>query len=321
MQRGSPVDRAPEVSVLMSVRNGLPYLAHAVGSVTAQTLTDWEFIIVDNASQDATWEQLEDWAHREPRIRLLRNTNDLGHSGGLNRGLTACRGRWVARMDADDVALPGWLERGLQFAQVHPEVCVISCLAHLIDSRGKRVSRVSLDVITPEKFREYKARNEMIGILHSGTLIERTVLTAVGGYRPEFDPANDSDLWARICDHGGMILVQPEYLMEYRIQENSITTHSYERLRLKHQWAKACMRARRESRPEPTWEEFLGELNGAPWWKRVNHRRKLTAKRLYRRAGQHCISRHPILGAVEMMLAIVLEPSYAMPRLRSHILG
>jgi glycosyltransferase involved in cell wall biosynthesis len=321
MPGDSPNGSAPEVSVLMSVRNGVPYLTPAVASIAAQTFTDWEFVIVDNASQDGTWDELEAWARRDPRIRLLRNSRDLGHSGGLNRGLGACRGRWVARLDADDIALPEWLAKGLQFARAHPQACVISCLAYLIDSTGKRVSRVALDVITPEKFREYTARNEMIGILHSGTLIERSILTAVGGYRPAFDPANDSDLWARIADHGGMILVQPEYLMEYRIQENSVTTQSYERLRLKHQWAKACMRARRGGRPEPTWEEFLGELQSAPWWQRVNHRRKLTAKRLYRRAGQHCIARRPVLGAVEMVLAIVLEPGYAMPRIRSHLLG
>src|ERR1700730_10409729 len=117
---------APEISVLLSVRNGLPYLRDAVASIMGQTVTDWEFIIVDNASTDGSAAVIEEIAAREPRIRLVRNPSDLGHSGGLNRGLEMCRGRWVARMDADDIALPNRFERQLAFLRQNPNGTVIS---------------------------------------------------------------------------------------------------------------------------------------------------------------------------------------------------
>ena len=87
----------PSISVLMSVRNGLPYLPETVRSILAQTFTDFEFIIVDNASTDGSVGVIEEIARTEPRIRLVRNETDLGHSGGLNRGLEFCCAPWVAR--------------------------------------------------------------------------------------------------------------------------------------------------------------------------------------------------------------------------------
>ena len=129
----------PGISVLMSVRNGVPYLESAIGSICSQTYRDWEFIIVDNASCDGTPQVIERFAQADPRIQFVQNQRDLGHSGGLNRGLELCRAPWIARMDADDVALPERLERQLVFVQQNPDVKTTSCLAHYIDSASHRV--------------------------------------------------------------------------------------------------------------------------------------------------------------------------------------
>ena len=100
----------PKISVLMSVRNGLPYLKQTVPSILGQTQHDFEFVIVDNCSTDGSRELLQEVARTTSRVKLILNERDLGHSGGLNRGLEACRGEWIARIDADDVALPNRLE-------------------------------------------------------------------------------------------------------------------------------------------------------------------------------------------------------------------
>src|SRR5690348_9894687 len=103
------------ISVLMSVRNGIRYLDAAVESILAQTYSNFEFIIVDNGSTDGTVDAITRMASRDSRIRLLRNTGNQSQSDGLNLGLQACRGAWIARMDADDVALTNRFERQLAF--------------------------------------------------------------------------------------------------------------------------------------------------------------------------------------------------------------
>jgi glycosyltransferase involved in cell wall biosynthesis len=307
---------APLISVLMSMRNARRYVAETIASIMAQTFSDWEMIVVDNASDDGSADYVKDLTQNEPRIRLLRNSSDLGHSGGLNRGLAECRGKWIARIDADDVAFPMRLERQLDFVFQHPEVKVTSCLAYYIDAAGRSVGRTYHDLTTRETFEHYMARNEPIGILHPGAFIEKNTLSAVGGYREEFGPANDIDLWCRIGERGGIILVQPEYLMKYRIHSGSISARSFMLARLKCQWARDCMRARRSGRPEPAWDAFLASRKNAPWWRRLNRWRKTHAKRLYRQSGQNFVCDRRLRALVEISLATLLEPNYTLPRLQ-----
>src|SRR5450432_942890 len=187
----------PKISVLMSVRNGLPYLKTTVPSILGQTYLDFEFVVVDNCSTDGSREYLQEIARGAGRVKLILNERDLGHSGGLNRGLEACRGEWVARIDADDVALPNRLERQLSFVQANPGVAVTCCLAYYINENGERKGKTFLDLTTVEKFREYMAQNEAIGLTHPCVFMHREVVLAAGGFREQFGGANDSDLWNR----------------------------------------------------------------------------------------------------------------------------
>lgn len=309
----------PKLSVLLSVRNGLPFLRQTVASVLAQTFSEFEFVIVDNCSTDGSREFLQEIAPTDPRIRLLLNERDLGHSGGLNRGLGGCVGEWIARIDADDVALPNRLERQLAFIAEHPRVKLTSCLAYYINERGERKGRTVLDLTTEEKFREYMASNEVIGLLHPCVLMHKDVVREAGGYREEFKGTNDIDLWNRISERGHLILVQPEYLMEYRIHSASISVGKFMDMRLKYEWIRAGMKARRSGRPEPTWEEFIAGWNQAGLWTRLNRRRKMLAKMYYRLAGERFIAGRKFGGGGCFLLAAGLQPGYALGRLRAQL--
>jgi glycosyltransferase involved in cell wall biosynthesis len=304
----------------MSVKNGHPHLRQAVESILAQTFTDFEFIVVDNASTDSSADYIESVAKRDRRIVLMRNQRDLGHSGGLNRGLAACRGEWVARMDADDVAMPERFERQVEFVRSNPDVPATSCVAWYIDPNGKRVGRTVVLLATREEFRRFRNSNLPIAILHPGAFIRRDLLESVGGYRGQFDPANDVDLWCRIGD-SHTILTLPEPLMEYRIHGLSVSSHQYEHARLKQLWARDCMIARRAGEPEPSWEQFLEGRRMAPWWLRLNRWRKMHAKRLYRQSAQDHLCSRRVRSLAGMALAALLQPEYTVPRLMTQRLG
>lgn len=308
----------PRISVLMSVRNGLPYLEACIQSIVAQTFRDWEFIIVDNASSDGTIELVEKIAASEPRIRFFLNPRDLGQSGSLNRGLENCRGQWVARMDADDIALPNRFERQLSFVDYMPDVKATSCLAYYINAKSDRVGKTFHDLTTREAFERYRAEGRAIGLLHPGALIERATLESAGGYRTAFDPANDIDLWCRISDHS-LVLVQPEYLMEYRVHGGSDIARMFHVSLQKSLWARDCMRARRADRPEPGWEEFLAGRRNAPWWLRLNRWRKANAKRLYRQSALDRISSQAVRAMFEMGGAALLQPTYTLRRVKGQL--
>jgi glycosyltransferase involved in cell wall biosynthesis len=304
----------------MSVRNGLPYVPATVESIAAQHFADFEFVIVDNASTDGSIAFLQEFASREPRVRLLLNERDLGHSGGLNRGLEACRGQWIARIDADDVALPQRFERQLAFVANQPRLKLASCLAYYIDSRGKRVGKTYHPLATPADFERTMATNEMIGLLHPGAFIDRELALRTGGYRSAFGAANDIDLWCRMAEAGSLVLVQQEYLMEYRIHPGQISAGKFFEARMQYEWARASAVARRAGWPEPSWEEFLARWKSAPWSRRLNRARKTHAKFLYRQAGLEFACGNRLGAIVKMAGASLLQPSYALGRLRGQAL-
>ncbi|MBV9227137.1 MAG: hypothetical protein JOY85_24135, partial [Acidobacteriaceae bacterium] len=158
-----------------------------------------------------------------------------------------------------------------------------------------------------------------IGILHPGAMMSRELLVKVGGYRGAFDPANDIDLWGRMADAGAIILVQPESLMKYRVHDGSISARSYSRNRLKYQWARDCMRARRRGNPEPGWEEYVAARERAPLWKRANRWRKTSARQLYRQSAQNYLARRFFSALWSILLAALLQPSYAVVRLLAQL--
>ncbi len=112
--------KSPMVSVVMSVRNGMPYIYNAIDSILNQTLQDVEIIILDNASTDTSIECIQGF--NDARIHLLENEKDIGLSASLNRGFSLARGKYIARMDADDISLPQRLELQVAFMEAHPDV-------------------------------------------------------------------------------------------------------------------------------------------------------------------------------------------------------
>ncbi len=305
----------PLVSVIMSVYNGMPYLERALKSILAQTVTDIEAIVVDDGSTDGSRALVAACAAADTRLKLLGNRTRLGQSAGLNKAAGAARAPWLAVLDADDVALENRLERQVDFIARHPDVKAAGSLAYYIDAGGRRIGKAQHDLATLEVFRRYMERGEAIGFLHSGAFIERATLERVGGYRTAFEPANDGELWNRISEIGP-ILIQQEYLVEYRVHSQSLSAQSFLKMRMKHDWIRASMRARRQGDPEPSWQEFLRQWNAEPVYRRINRRRKISAKRHYRQAGLHYACGRRGRAALDLFAAVVMQPAYVLPRLK-----
>lgn len=128
------------VSVLLAVYNGMPYLRDAMDSILCQSERSLELIVVDDASTDASWQYISEAARQDSRVVALRNSNNTGASGALNRGLTKARGTYVTRQDADDLSLPQRLAEQVAFLQAHPEVSAAGAAVHFIDTQGTVLS-------------------------------------------------------------------------------------------------------------------------------------------------------------------------------------
>lgn len=217
---GSRVDvgkhEVPRVSVAMAVYNTRPFLEQALDSVLSQTLTDFELIIVDDASTDGSWDVLQTYAARDGRIRLLRNDINIGPFGALNRALLDARAPYVAIMDSDDVTEQLRLERQAAYLDAHPEVGVVGCIYDAFEH-------------DPARTRPSNARTDgswldgQFVMGHPTMMVRRELYALHGIYDRNYDGAGDYELQSRFAHQGVQMHVLPEVLYHYRVHPNSVS--------------------------------------------------------------------------------------------------
>jgi len=169
----------PSVSVIMSVYNGERYLREAIDSILTQTYTDFEFVIINDASTDASSGILAKYATHDSRIILLQNDTNLGLTKSLNIGLRLARGRYIARQDADDISLPHRFERQVRYLDEHPETMLLGAQCLLIDAQGMPIADRSHFPTTEMTIRWYLLADNAIAhptVLFRRSLIETTAL-------------------------------------------------------------------------------------------------------------------------------------------------
>ena len=132
------------IDILLPVRNGLPYLADALDSVLAQTERDWRLLVLDHGSSDASPALVERYARHDRRIQLIDGAAASGLSGLLNLGLAHCDGRYMMRLDADDVCLPERMALTLAAFARHPGIAVVSGQGDIIDAQGALLGQLRL---------------------------------------------------------------------------------------------------------------------------------------------------------------------------------
>jgi hypothetical protein len=209
----------PVLSVVTPVFNAARYVEAAVASVLAQDFADFEFIIIDDGSTDGTAELLGGLASAEPRIRLLQQPN-RGIVASMNRGLAEARGALVARMDADDLSLPGRFRRQVTALQGRPALAAVGGHVRIIGPDGV-ASGVALSPTGPRRIRAVSRRHSPL--FHPAAMMRRDLVTALGGYRAVLELAEDYDLWLRLLDAGHELDNVPALVLDYRVHPSNLS--------------------------------------------------------------------------------------------------
>jgi len=208
------------VTVLMSVYDPpAEMLDTAIASVLEQTLTDFEFLILDDGSRDHNVRvQLDSWAASDARIRLFHEPH-RGVPATSNRGLALARGAYIARHDSDDWSEPDRLARQVAFLDQHPEIALAGTDTYSHSAGGKGLWRLRLPHTSAELERALLRGNPFV---HGSTMFRRETALAVGGYREEFPCSSDYDFLWRLADAGGAVNLD-EVLYHYRYTGGSIS--------------------------------------------------------------------------------------------------
>lgn len=210
----------------MAVHDAERYLGEAVESIFGQTFRDFEFLVVDDGSTDATGAILS--SYTDPRLRVIRLKNNVGLPAALNAGLREVRTPLIARMDGDDVSDMRRLEFQVAFMGSHPDVVLLGTGFVRIDANGRPFEKVLLPV-------DHGVLQEQLlmgsQFCHPSVMVRTEVMRAVGGYRAlAGGAAQDYDLWLRIAERG-RIANLPHVLLRYRMHEGQISVSRLERQR------------------------------------------------------------------------------------------
>lgn len=210
-------DKAPKISVIMSTYNKERFIREAIDSILNQTLSGFEFIIVNDGSVDKTAEILQ--GYTDPRIKVVNNEKNLGLTKSLNIGLKLAKGGYIARMDVDDISLPQRFQIQADFLDKNLNVGLLGTSVIQIDEEGKVITEISMITESVKLKEELYLRNLFC---HGSIMMRRECIEKVRGYREEFRYAQDYDLYLRIIEYTEVANLG-DFLYKWRITTDCVS--------------------------------------------------------------------------------------------------
>ena len=293
------------VSVVLAARNARKVLPRALDSLLAQTMSDWECVVVDDGSTDGT----ADSVSADPRFRVVRQESS-GLTAALRRGVAEAKGAFIARLDADDTCLPDRLRRQSDELMSRPEISVVGCGVELISESGAPLGTRTFPADHAELVASLDAL--LTPIPHSTLMARRDALESVGGYRAAFVKAQDYDLLRRLSEKGRLSSL-PDVLVRLTVSNKSMTASSeggeqFEFCALG--FACAVMRARTGRDPFES-GDATAFLEGFRRWYGTSRLPSLFRSRLARREARVAGGEgNPGAAAVALARATWLDPAW-----------
>lgn len=208
------------VSVIMSVYNGEKYLVQAIDSILNQTYQNFEFIIIEDCSTDNSLDILEEYAKKDSRIKIIKKEKNIGIKGfieNLNLGISIAVGKYIARMDQDDVSLPERFQKQVDFLENNPEITLVGAQLNLINEQNK----ITGEAIAALQHRDIVKRiTSQIQLFHPVIMFRKDQNIQ---YREKFLYCEDYDLYLNLITQGKKLANLNEKLLNYRILANSIS--------------------------------------------------------------------------------------------------
>ena len=208
------------ISVIMSVYNGEKYLVQAIDSILNQTYQNFEFIIIDDCSTDNSSHILQEYAQKDSRIKIIKKEKNIGIKGfikNLNLGISLAKGKYIARMDADDISLPERFQKQVDFLENNPEITLVGAQLNLVNEQNK----ITGEAIAALHHRDIVKRiTSQIQLFHPVIMFRKDQNIQ---YREKFIYCEDYDLYLNLITQGKKLANINEKLLHYRILESSIS--------------------------------------------------------------------------------------------------
>lgn len=210
--------KQPLISVLLPVCNGENFLAQAIQSILEQTIKSFELICINDGSTDKTAAILSKFAKKDKRIKILTNPKNIGMAASLNRALKLAKGKYIARMDSDDISLPNRFEKQIELLKSNPKLVAVGGQEEIIDAQGQ-VYATKLFPTDPEVC--YQTLANVMPIQPPLLMVRGSVFRSLR-YNTKICRNDDINIYFKLLQHGLLSNVA-ETVFQYRQLSNSLT--------------------------------------------------------------------------------------------------
>lgn len=299
------------VTVIMAVLNGLPYLQQAIDSILNQTYQNFEFIIIDDGSTDDTREYLN--SLNDERIKVIHQDRQ-GQGAARNIGINMCKTEYVAMMDADDISADNRLEKQLNYLHRHPDIGMLGTQIGYISSG----SRSGFSPFLPNNH-EAIAKHLLLGqhaMCNASIMCRTKILKNVGGYRIG-ELGEDWDMFLRMSEKTRLANLN-EILYLYRIHPKSDNSKAIAKIRLRQAHSCKNARLRMMDKAEIPYDEYLQHLNGRSLVSKIVFALDVYAYYHYRKAISEILDNKPAVGYARLVWSSLFSPNRSVNYIKRH---
>ena len=285
----------------------MPYVRKAVQSILDQTLANWQCVIVNDGSTDGTREFLS--TVHDDRFLILDQAN-AGISAAVNRGIEHCTARYIARMDADDIALPTRLAEQVAYLDAHPRVAVVGSQ---VAPMGECGAGASLQLPIDHRAIMSALMAGRHAMAHASVMIRADALRAANGYW-SLPFGEEYDLMLRIGEVAELANLD-RVLLHYRVHEASMNGSGMRQMRISVAYACESARRRQGGLPALSFDEYTAQRDARPWWQRTAETIELHARCQYRVGLAELYGGHRLRGSARLAWAAACSPQLTFQRI------
>jgi len=289
-----------EVSVVIPIYNGMPYLKETVEGILNQTYQNFELILINDGSTDNSEEYIKSLTDR--RIKYISQDN-IGLCATLNKAFSLAIGKYIIRNDQDDVSEPQRIEKQIKALKESSYDCVFTYITKI--SEEKEWSNLDKLVENKSVLRDFDPWVDGC-MVNSTMMIKKDIFEQIGGYRQSYYPSDDWDLELRLVQKYSIGVIE-ESLLKYRFHDSANTYKYWQLMQDRRRWAEDSFFKREKNEQEFQFEAYLEDEKKSSW-RYYNRRRKDKAKLYMRKAGSSFLSNKYLSLLKYLLLTTIYDP-------------
>lgn len=296
------------VAVIVPCYNAEKFLKDTIKSILSQSYKDIDLYLLNNGSTDNTHKIIESQKKKDNRIKIINHKNKTSRAKSVNSIIKKIPNKLVSLTDADDLMFKNKIKIQLDYLKKYPDIKFLSCLGTYITNGKKNYGRTINQLKNHNSCYELINDKRNIGLLTPGIIFYRNEFLKVGGFREEFWPCDDTDLWTRCAEQKYTVYAIPKILMKYRIHQNSITTSNFYFSRKKNEWVNDCLKRRLIGKKEISFKNFCINLNKRNIHKKIANLLDDNCDFYFRNIIIHIIENNFMKIFIFLMLSFIWNP-------------